>query len=55
MESEHKISGFELSEGEACSICGCLAEEHSIDGCQVHSDCLNFYRYHDFEYLADDV
>lgn len=54
MDAEQpKISGFELVDGETCEVCGCMAGEHDLDGCSNHPKCLNFYRYYDFEYLAE--
>jgi len=54
MEKEQeKLSGFELVDGETCEVCGCMAGEHDLDGCSNHPKCLNFYRYYDFEYLAE--
>lgn len=49
-----EVSGFELDDGKVCTACECLAGEHDSDGCPNHPQCLNFYRYPDFEYLAED-
>jgi len=54
MEAEQQTISVELVEGEPCEVCGCLAESHNLDGCEFHPQCFNFYRYHDFEYLAED-
>lgn len=51
---EPDVTGYELSEGEQCEVCWCLAEEHTLDGCPNHPRCLNFYPFRDWEYLAID-
>jgi hypothetical protein len=52
-QDQQKLSGFELEDGEVCDFCGCLAGDHDLNGCPNHPRCANFYRYHDFEFLAD--
>jgi hypothetical protein len=53
MNDSIEINGFELEDGDVCA-CGCLAAEHDLDGCPQHPECTNFYRYHDFEFLATE-